>query len=471
MSAPTVPTSQIRRHRYRTGLVFALTAAAIGAAALATPRRGEWRFARPPVTSDATPMLSARLPSSHLLVGDSETYVAITMKAPELAVATRAPASVAIVLDTSGSMGDEQRLEDAKRAAYSLLDRLRPDDELALVSYATSAELLLPLSPADGDTKQRARAAIASMQPAGGTNISGGLGVGADALAAAHTSLRRIVLISDGEPTEGLGSGITVDPQPLLAFAGRRADEGTSITTVGVGLTFREDIMAGIAAAGRGNYHFAERAADLSALFADELGRLGETVVTAGDVTLVPAGGVEVLDAIGYPIVRDADGLRVPVADLRRGEQRKVVVRVRVHATSTTEDILRVTWRYRTVGGTAQEQRAIARAAVTNDPAVIDQGRDKAALELIEQARTAEALSRASAAFAAGDGTGASRILGERRATVTAYQGQLDDDLLRNIEAATVQAERGFAAAPTAAAPEGRRALKGNSAAAFELAH
>jgi Ca-activated chloride channel family protein len=471
MSSPSVPTSQIRRHRHRTGFVFALTAAVVAAAAWVTPKRAARRIAGPAIASDGTPLLSARLPSSHVLHGDSDTYVAITMKAPEVKVSSRAPASVAIVLDTSGSMGDENRLEDAKRAAYSLLDRLGVDDELALVTYATSAELILPLARATEETRAQARRAIASMQPTGGTNISGGLGVGADALVAARTSLRRIVLISDGEPTEGLGAGIVVDPRPLLAFAGRRAGEGTSITTVGVGLTFREDIMAGIASAGRGNYYFVERAADLTDMFARELGRLGDTVVTAGDVTLVPGDGVEILEAIGHPLVADADGVRVPVADLRRGEQRKVVVRVRVRASERTAEILRVTWRYRTIGGAVQEQRAVARAAVTDDPSLVERGHDKVARELIEQARTAAALEQASAAFAAGDSAGASRILVERRAVMQGWDGKLDQQLLKDIEDATVRAERGFAEAPAAAAPAGRRALKGNSQAAFELAH
>lgn len=471
MSSTGVPTSQIRRHRYRTGFVFAATAAVVAAAAWMTPKRPDPARGRRVVHVPNGDLLSARLPSSHILVGESDTFIAITMRAPELAAARRAPASVAIVLDTSGSMGDENRLEDAKRAAYSLLDRLGDDDELALVTYSTAAELILPLARADGDTRARARRAIASMQPTGGTNISGGLGLGADALAGAHTTLRRIVLISDGEPTEGLGSGITVDPAPLLAFAGRRASDGTSITTVGVGLTFREDIMAGIAGAGRGNYYFVERAADLSAMFARELGRLGETVFTAGDVTLTPASGVEVLDAIGYPLVQDGDGWRVPVADLRRGEQRKVVVRVRVNATASTDEIMRVRWRYRTIAGDAREETAVARAVPTTDPSRIEQGDDAVALELIEQARTAQALEQASAAFNEGRADDANRILVERRAIIGGYGGKLDKDVLRGIEQATEAAERGFATAPTAAAPEGQRAVKGNRAAAFELAH
>lgn len=469
MSSPTVSPSQVRLHRRLTGLAFATTAAVVAAAAWMTPRRASPVTA--PRPSQGTPLLSARLASSYLLRGDTESYVAITMAAPTGAVARRAPAAVAIVLDTSGSMGDENRLEDAKAAAYSLLDRLGADDEVALVTYSTAAELILPLAPATEDTRAQARRAIASMNATGGTNISGGLGLGADALALAHTSLRRIVLISDGEPTEGLGSGLVVDPAPLVAYAGRRAAEGASITAVGVGLSFREDIMAGIASAGRGNYYFVERAGDLSAMFARELGRLGETMFTAGELALEPGAGVEVLEAIGYPLIRDAGGWRVPVADLRRGEQRKVVVRVRVHATAATQDILSVSWTYKTLTGAAQEQLAVARAAITRDALAVERGRDRAALELIEQARTARALEDASAAYAAGNAQSANQILVDRQAVLHGYAGKMDQKALEDIEEATIRAERDFAQAPAASAPEGLRAVKGNRAASFEFAH
>lgn len=471
MSSSTASSVQIRHHRLRTGTAFAATAAVIAAAAWMTPRTIDRSKAPPPRPSQGTALLSARLASSHLLAGDREAFVAVTMKAPELATRARPPASVAIVLDTSGSMGDEDRLENAKAAAYSLLDRLGPDDELALVTYSTAAELIVPLTLATSDARLQARRAIAGMTPTGGTNISGGLGLGADALARAHTSLRRIVLISDGEPTEGLGAGIVVDPQPLLAFAGRRAAEGTSITAVGVGLTFREDIMAGIASAGRGNYYFVERAADLTAMFTAELGRLGETVLTSGELALRPGADVELLEAIGYPLIQDADGWRVPVADMRRGEQRKVVLRVRVHASRATQDIVSVTWRYRTLAGEAQSQVAVARATVTSDPAAVERGRDPGALELIEQARTARAIDDASAAFARGDASAADAILEQRRTVMQGYAGKMDRKTLDDIQRATGQAERDFAAAPAASAPAGLRAVKGNRAASYELAH
>ena len=473
MSSPTASSSQIRLQRLRTGLVFAATAAVVAAAAWMTPRQAP-APRRSPLASQGTALLSARLSSGAILRGDHEAYVAVTMKAPDAPVTRRAPASVAIVLDTSGSMGDENRLEDAKAAAYSLLDRLGPDDELALITYSTAADTVLPLAYATEDTRAAARRAIATMTATGGTNISGGLGLGADALTGAHTALRRIVLISDGEPTEGLGSGITVDPRPLIAFAGRRADQGASITTVGVGLTFREDIMAGIASAGRGNYYFVERAGDLSAMFARELGRLGDTMFTAGELALRPGADVELLEAIGYPLVRDADGWRVPVADLRRGEQRKVVLRVKVRASGTTQDIVAVTWTYRTLSGAAQQQLAVARAMVTSDAAEVERTRDVDALQLIEQARSSAALEQASAAFAAGDGAAANQILVERRAVLQGYAGTLGKDAdkaMLDIQHATDRAERDFADAPAASATEGLRAVKGNRAQSYELAH
>lgn len=465
MSSPTAPSTQLRSHRRRTALAFLAAATAVAGAAWLTPRKPRLAPGGPS-QSAGTADLQARLASRHLLRGVQETYVAISMSAPDTGRARRVPASVAIVLDTSGSMADYNRLEDAKAAALSLVDRLGPEDELALVTYSTGAELILPLSSASDEARAQARRAIAGMIAAGGTNISGGLDLGAQALATAHRSVRRVVLISDGEPTEGLR-----EPERLIALAGRRAADGPSITTVGVGLSFREELMAGIASAGRGNYHFVERTGDLTAMFERELGSLGETVYTDGALALTPGPGVEILDALGYPLVRDGDGLRVPVSDLRRGERRKVVLRVRVDATRASQEVVAVTWRFRTVAGVAGEQKAWARAAVTDDPAVVEAGRDADAVELIEAARTARALDEASAAYAAGDAAGASQILFQRREAYRAQAGLLGDDTVRKLDTITGDVERGFATAPAPSAAEGQRAVKGARATSFELAH
>lgn len=458
----TAPASVARTHRRKTAVALVAALAAIAAVLFLSPRRTQVRTAAGP----ASPYLSARLDSSHIMRGTTETYLAIALAAPDHRVTSRAPTSVAIVLDRSGSMLG-QPWTDAVASAKVLIDKLGPDDELAIVAYSTGADVVLPLGPATGAQRAEAKAAIDALTADGGTNISGGLQLGADELARARTPLRRMVLISDGQANEGI-----YDRAGLVRLAGKRAASGISITAVGVGLDFNEETMAGIAVAGRGNYHFVEDAAQLGAMFVAELGSLGETVLTHAQLRVVPASGVEVLDVIGYELTRDGDAVLVPVADLRRGEHTKVVLRIRATVgDERVKELAHVTWSFEELGKGTRMHSAIARAEVTGDASVVASSRDKDTVRLVEEARTARALEDASAAYHHGKLDQAQQILRVRAAEAAAVAGELGDEALgADIQTITGRVERGFAAAPSAGAAEGKKALKGGRADAYQLA-
>ena len=306
----TIPVATARRDRLRTGLVLATAVGAAVAAALLAPgaRSRPTGTAPPPRTADG---LLVGLSSSHVLAGPSETYLAVALTAPAATRTQRSAASLAIVIDRSGSMSGEP-MEQAKAAALTLIDRLGPDDEATLISYASDATVDVPLVLADADGKAALRAAVAGLVARGDTGISAALWAGTDELSRAQRDVRRVVLLSDGKPTDGI-----TRPSELIAFAGTRAARGVSISAVGLGVEYNEHVMAGIAAAGRGNYYYVERGTALAAMFVRELDSLGQTVIADGELRIAAAPGVTIVDVLGYPFERDADGaVRVPVSDL-----------------------------------------------------------------------------------------------------------------------------------------------------------
>jgi Ca-activated chloride channel family protein len=106
------------------------------------------------------------------------------------------PLAVALVLDSSGSMGPV--LRQLHRVADDTLSALKPDDEVALFDFAARAELQVGL------TRNRARiaTAIASIHAAGGTVIPDALYEAALYLARAAPERRHaIILVSDNENT------------------------------------------------------------------------------------------------------------------------------------------------------------------------------------------------------------------------------------------------------------------------------
>ncbi len=108
-----------------------------------------------------------------------------------------------VVLDRSGSMGGA-KIEHARAAVRELISQMAGDDRFALVTYASGAELAIPLSPATEANRQYWRQRIAGVQPGGGTNMSSGLDQ-AYVLGSEPTAgrARRLILISDGLANEG----------------------------------------------------------------------------------------------------------------------------------------------------------------------------------------------------------------------------------------------------------------------------
>lgn len=163
--------------------------------------------------------------------------VMVEIDAPEATAGSqRRPASVALVVDESGSMRGEKLLT-AKRCLAWLAGRLRPDDRVALVGFETDAWLHLPLSSV-GCGHEMVRA-VAQLGSRGSTNLSGGLLMGLEALEAAADAPRSVLLLTDGWANRGV-----TDMAGLVAIAARAAARGRTVGTIGFGSDFSEDLLS-----------------------------------------------------------------------------------------------------------------------------------------------------------------------------------------------------------------------------------
>jgi Ca-activated chloride channel family protein len=112
------------------------------------------------------------------------------------------PLNVALVLDLSDSIGPF--LGPLREAATSALAALKPDDEVALFTFSTDAQMRAPF------TKDKASIAhqITAFRVGGGTNINDGIFLPAQYLLNAPQKDRRvIILISDDVATAQGGQG------------------------------------------------------------------------------------------------------------------------------------------------------------------------------------------------------------------------------------------------------------------------
>lgn len=133
------------------------------------------------------------------------TDILIRLEAPHADLARRRAIHLSCILDRSGSMRGTP-FETLKTAMHNLIDRMDPRDQLSIVSYSFDATIDSMMMTMNAKNKRRAHRVVDCMRATGGTNLSGGLMLGMDELAAADTNGAdgAIMLLTDGKPNVGI---------------------------------------------------------------------------------------------------------------------------------------------------------------------------------------------------------------------------------------------------------------------------
>lgn len=191
----------------------------------------------------------------------------------------RPPANVVLVIDKSGSMQGE-RIEQAKEAALMAVERLGRDDVLGVVAYSEDAHVLSPASHLRDTAAVRDR--IRHLRANGTTALYAGVSQALRELRPFRDpyAVNRIILLSDGMANVGPSS-----PRDLEDLGREAARDGISVTTIGLGLGYNEDLMTRLALASDGNHAFVEHPRDLVEIFNHEFGDVLSAV--GGDVEII----------------------------------------------------------------------------------------------------------------------------------------------------------------------------------------
>jgi Ca-activated chloride channel homolog len=234
-----------------------------------------------------------------LLAGHKQTtYLKIGLTGLALASEReRAPVNVAIVLDRSGSMSG-MKIRRAKEAAIMAIDRLGPDDIVSVVAYDQNINVLVPATKVTD--KQYIFNAINRLHPGGMTALFGGVSKGAQETRKflVRNQVNRVILLSDGLANVGPSS-----PDALAALGASLIKEGISVTTIGLGLGYNEDLMVKLARASDGNHAFVEGPEQLARIFNYEFGDILSVVANDVNVVISCSPGVRPVRVLG----RDAD--------------------------------------------------------------------------------------------------------------------------------------------------------------------
>lgn len=254
----------------------------------------------------------------------------------------RPPLNLSFVLDRSGSMSGSP-IAMARTATQVALRLMQPHDRVSVVAFDNQVETVIPSQLAT-DPEALCRA-VERITDRGATALHAGWLEGAMLTAQHHDpqALNRVILLSDGQANEG-ETRAEVIAQHVRGLTAR----GVSTSTIGLGRSYDETLLQGMADAGDGNYEHIEQGDALPAFFAAEL--QGLTRTTGHTVSL----GVEPNPALGslrHDVLNDlprTDLGRWQLANLIDGRPLEVVVTLHVPAQAVTGAVgvtrLRVAW-------------------------------------------------------------------------------------------------------------------------------
>jgi Ca-activated chloride channel homolog len=220
-------------------------------------------------------LLQVKVRSSRRTLARSDTgqvlYLLVDLAPPGEVETSRVPLNLALVVDSSTSMGGE-RLDRVRWAIEGVLDTLGEEDLLTLVSFSDRAEILIPLAPVT--SKRRIMNRVNGIFASGGTEVYQGLLAANHELSQAplEEHVNRIVLLTDGR-TYG-------DEEQCLALAEAAAQKGMGITALGIGNDWNEQLLDALVAPSGGQSAYLDDPSEMVARIEGYIQELSDAYAT-----------------------------------------------------------------------------------------------------------------------------------------------------------------------------------------------
>ncbi|TAH35072.1 MAG: DUF3520 domain-containing protein [Planctomycetota bacterium] len=212
--------------------------------------------------------------------GKGVALLKVGIKAREVKKEERKPVRLTFVIDSSGSMAEGNRLELVQRTLGLLVEQMRDDDQIGIVTFNSDAREVL--APTAGEERHKIRAALRSLQSGGSTNAAAGLLLGYPMAERQYLegAVNRVILASDGVANTG-----QTDQEKILEEVKRRSERSIDLTTVGVGMNNHNDVLLEqLADKGNGSCHYVDDDQEARRVFVD--GLVGTLQTVARDVKI-----------------------------------------------------------------------------------------------------------------------------------------------------------------------------------------
>ncbi|MEZ6132988.1 MAG: VWA domain-containing protein [Planctomycetaceae bacterium] len=261
-----------------------------------------------------------------LKAGDKQTtWVRVGLEGFELKGDRKRPGvNLAIVLDKSGSMQGE-KIQRAREAAIDAINMLQAEDIVSIVTYDSTVEVLVPATKLTD--KATVIQAIRKIQPGGNTALFAGVSKGAAEVRKFLDKERvnRVILLSDGLANVGPSS-----PGELGSLGKSMLKENISVSTLGLGLGYNEDLMVNLATASGGNHLFIEEASELADIFRSEFDDVLSVVAQEVDVVVTIPEGIRPVRVLGNEADINGQQIVTRMSQIYSEQDKHIVIEVEV---------------------------------------------------------------------------------------------------------------------------------------------
>ena len=306
--------------------------------------------------------LDLRLGNPQVPVEGGPAWLQIGLQARSEAPEDIAPLNLSLVMDTSGSMADADKLPYLQEGLRRFLQSLAPNDRVSLVVYADEAFVIQPSREVEDG--RWIEAAVSRLSAGGSTNLHAGLVTGLELVDDQFDQRRNnlVILLTDGIANVGV-----TEPDAIAETAADYSQRGIRVAAIGLGNEFNDRLLSTLARESGGSYHFIDRPEELDRVFREAATSLLQEVASDVIVSLEPAPGVDVESVTGLDHV-PAGPVSLRLQDMGSGDSQLVLVKLLVGPSDAgLRPIADVTLQYR-------DEIAARGASVTQDIAA-DAGR------------------------------------------------------------------------------------------------
>jgi Mg-chelatase subunit ChlD len=251
----------------------------------------------------------------------------------EVRMETRPPMDIVCVLDISGSMGSDHKLENLKHAVDYIRGELSENDRMSIITFNSSAQLVHNLLRMNPNRKVETQRLTSQLRASGGTSILSGLQSAHQVLSGRQqaNTITSVFLLTDG-----IDSSHLPEKQRTAQLL---KEMGSSLFVFGFGNDHDSAHLQAIADAADGMFTFIERSDMVVDAFGGVLGAEQSIFATNIELHLRAVNGSQIsqVESGVYRNVISADGSGAVIyyKNLMYGEERDILVVMNVSDTST----------------------------------------------------------------------------------------------------------------------------------------